>query len=62
MSDALEASGWEPRLGPVGTPEGPATILRSPGGAEIAVLQVDRSGAMEQAYADEGNAHRVTGT
>jgi hypothetical protein len=57
----LEAAGWTRHLGPVGTPEGPATVLRSPGGTEIAVLQVDRPQAMERAWTDEGNTRRVRG-
>ena len=55
----LEEGGWQVQLGPVGTPEGPASVLRSVGGAEIALLQVDRPEAMERAYADENNTHAV---
>jgi hypothetical protein len=58
-SAALNAEGWALELGPMGTPEGPACVLRSPGGAVIALLQVDRPDAMESAYADEANVHAV---
>ena len=40
---------------------GSPTVLRSPGGTEIAVLQVDRPQAMERAWTDEGNTRRVRG-
>ena len=55
----LEVGGWERQLGPVGTPEGPACVLSSPTGVAIALLQLDRPGAMDHAYADESNTHRV---
>ena len=55
----LEAGAWSPHPGPVGTPEGSARLLRTPGGASVALLQVDRPEAMETAYADEANTHRV---
>jgi hypothetical protein len=58
-STALDAEGWALELGPMGTPEGPACVLRSPGGAVIALLQVDRPDAMESAYADGANEHAV---
>ncbi len=56
---ALEGHGWSLELGPIGTPEGPACVLRNLGGAAIALLQVDRSDAMESAYADVSNVHAV---
>jgi hypothetical protein len=56
---SLARAGWQVERGPVGTPEGPASVLRSAGGAEIALLQVDRPEAMEGAYADRGNAHAI---
>jgi hypothetical protein len=55
----LDAEGWALELGPMGTPEGPACVLRSPGGAAIALLQVERPDAMESAYSDDANAHAV---
>ena len=56
----LEDRGWELELGAAGTPEGPACILRSPGGVAVALLRVDRPDAMEAAYADGSNPHRVS--
>ena len=58
---ALRGAGWALDLGPVGTPEGPAGVLRSIEGTTVAILQVDRPGAMEAAFADRQNTHRVTG-
>jgi hypothetical protein len=55
----LDAGGWEVVLGAAGTPEGPACVLRSPGGVALALLRVDRPDAMEAAYADGSNTHRV---
>jgi hypothetical protein len=55
----LVAGGWAVELGPMGTPEGPATALVDPTGTAIALLQVDRPDAMDAAYADEANAHSV---
>ena len=55
----LEDAGWELELGAAGTPEGPACVLRSPGGVAVALLRVDRPDAMESAYADGSNVHRV---
>lgn len=55
----LQSSGWILELGPMGTPEGPACVLRTVSGATVALLQVDRPDAMENAYADETNSHRV---
>ena len=52
-------AGWESVMGPMGTPEGPASALRNASGTEIAVLQVDRPGAMDAAYADEANERAV---
>jgi hypothetical protein len=55
----LAGEGWTVETGPLGTPEGPATLVRAPGGAEIALLRVDRPGAMDSAYTDAGNRHAV---
>lgn len=41
------------------TPEGPVFVVRLPGGAELAVLEVVRPGAMDDAYADCANDHAV---
>ena len=56
---ALEAAGWTIVERSLGTPEGPAALLRDISGTEIALLRVDRDDAMENAYADVDNAHRV---
>jgi hypothetical protein len=55
----LQGSSWNVDLGPMGTPEGPACVLQVAGGTAIALLQVVRPNAMEDAYADETNSHRV---
>ena len=55
----LERSTWVARPGPLGTPEGPARLLSVPGGGTVALLRVDRPEAMETAYADGANPHRV---
>ena len=55
----LETGAWSAQPGPVGTPEGPAHLLSTPGGGTVALLQVDHPEAMESAYADEANSHRV---
>lgn len=61
LSEHLASSGWEVVAGPLGTPEGPATVLRDPSGTEIALLQVERPSAMEIAYGDPANQHAVRG-
>lgn len=53
--------GWTVDVGPMGTPEGPAAALRDATGATIALLQVDRPGAMDAAYRDPDNDHAVPG-
>ncbi len=55
----LRTSSWNVELGPMGTPEGPACVLRTANGTTVALLQVDLPDAMENAYADETNFHRV---
>ena len=45
--------------GPLGTPEGDCVIISFEGGGEIALLQVDRPGAMDGAFADESNQQAV---
>jgi hypothetical protein len=55
----LSSDGWTVELGPVGTPEGPACVLRDASGNQLALLRVDRPDAMDAAYSDAGNAHAV---
>jgi hypothetical protein len=55
----LLGGGWTVDVGPMGTPEGQATALRDPGGVAVALLQVDRPGVMDDAYADRQNLHAV---
>jgi hypothetical protein len=55
----LVAGGWTVEVGPVGTPEGPATALADPTGVAIALLRVDRPDVMDAAYVDPQNAHAV---
>lgn len=55
----LVAGGWTVELGPMGTPEGDATALVDRSGTAIALLQVDRPGAMDAAFADEANTHAI---
>ncbi len=58
-SAGLVRAGWSAVGGPTGTPEGPASVLRDPSGAEVALLRVDAPGAMERAYRDPANTHAV---
>ncbi|MGZ4708253.1 MAG: hypothetical protein ACXWBN_05880 [Acidimicrobiales bacterium] len=55
---ALAAAGGRVE-GPLGTPEGDAAVATSADGTELAVLEVVRPGAMDGAYADTSNTHRV---
>ena len=55
----LEQQGWKVDERSFGTPEGPATLLTPPNGTQIALLQVDRPNAMEEAFADERNSHAI---
>lgn len=55
-TDSLVAGGFTRHAGPLGTPEGPATVLLDPSGTALALLRVDRPGAMDDAYADEANS------
>jgi predicted enzyme related to lactoylglutathione lyase len=59
VSERLCAHSWQVAGGPMGTPEGPATLLRDESGTEIALLRVERPTAMEDAYADAANDHAV---
>ena len=58
-TDALEAAGFQREAGPLGTPEGPASVLIDPSGNHIAVLQLDRPGVMDAAYVDPANTHAI---
>ena len=55
----LRDRGWVVELGPMGTPEGPATVLHDASGVAVALLRVDRPEAMEGSYADPRNSHAV---
>jgi predicted enzyme related to lactoylglutathione lyase len=59
LADRMRLVGWQLVAGPLGTPEGPATVLRDPSGTEMALLVVERPGAMEAAYGDAANEHAV---
>jgi hypothetical protein len=54
-TDALVSAGWTHHLGSLSTPEGPATVLVDASGTALALLRVDRPGAMDAAYADSAN-------
>lgn len=55
----LEQGGWRLETGPLGTPEGPASVWRDGGGGEIALLRVDRPDTMDAAFADQTNRYAV---
>ena len=55
-TQTLVAGGWTRQVGPVGTPEGPATVLADASGTLLALPRVDRPGAMDAAYADVRDA------
>lgn len=55
----LTTEGWRVELGPMGTPEGNATVLHNATGTAIAVLQVDRPRAMEDSFANPANDNAV---
>jgi hypothetical protein len=57
-TDAMVAVGWTHHVGPLGTPEGPAVVLADGSGTLLALLRVDRPGAMDDAYGDETNPAR----
>jgi hypothetical protein len=59
---ALRDAGWELEAGPLGTPEGPASVWRDASGTSIALLRVDRPDAMDAAYADDANTHAIRAT
>jgi len=57
--ETLEEAGWSRDVGPMGTPEGLACVVRHDDGGTIALLKVERPNAMDSAYADGANAHAV---
>jgi hypothetical protein len=57
----LGAGGWVLEAGPLGTPEGPASVWVDGSGTSIALLQVDRPDMMDAVYT-ESNAHAVRPT
>jgi hypothetical protein len=58
----LQEAGWVLEAGPLGTPEGPASVWRDASGTSIALLRVDRPDAMDSAYVDEANTHAIRPT
>ena len=58
MIDACRARGAEVE-GPAGTPDGPAIVVREPGGTEVGFIRIDRPGALDGAWQDAENTHRV---
>jgi hypothetical protein len=57
--DGLAAHGWTVVVRSMGTPEGPAAVVRDASGVEVALLAVERPGVMDQAYAAADNPHAV---
>jgi hypothetical protein len=55
----MSTRGWTVDLASVETPEGPAALVHSASGTELALLQVNRPNAMEHAFAAEDNIHAV---
>lgn len=47
---AMESDGWTVEERSFGTPEGPASLLGTIGGAHLALLQVDRPDVMDAEY------------
>ena len=48
VSHLVAERGWTLELGPMGTPEGPTSVLHDPSGTAIALLQVDRPDALDR--------------
>ncbi|MGZ7011267.1 MAG: hypothetical protein ACXVI2_14320 [Ilumatobacteraceae bacterium] len=46
----MEGDGWTVEERSFGTPEGPASLLATSGGARLALLQVDRPDVMDAEY------------
>ena len=57
--DGMAAHGWTVVVRSMGTPEGLAAVVRDASGVEVALLAVERPGAMDQAYAAADNTHAV---
>jgi hypothetical protein len=55
----LTARGWTIKSRFLATPEGPVALVRDPSGNELALLRVDRPGAMDRADADRADRHAV---
>jgi predicted enzyme related to lactoylglutathione lyase len=55
----LRTSGFESHGETAGTPDGPVHVLRDPSGNEIGLLQQDRPGALEDAFADPDHENAV---
>lgn len=55
----LRASSFDVAGETAGTPDGPVHVLRDPSGNEIGLLQADRPGALEAAYADPDHENAV---
>jgi hypothetical protein len=52
----LRQAGWVHALGPMGTPEGPASVWRDASGATIALLRVDRPDALDRAFVERATS------
>jgi hypothetical protein len=46
-------------VGPIASPEGDGVMFADPAGVEWALLQIDRPDALDGAYRDDENEHRV---
>ena len=55
----LVAAGWNLEAGPLATPEGDATLWADGTGSEIAILKVDRPGALDHAFGAADNTYAV---
>ena len=55
---AALGDGWVVNTGPMGTPDGPACVVRTAGGSDIALLQLDRPDALDGAFTPD-NPHAV---
>jgi len=55
---AMTTAGWMV-TDPMGTPEGDAVVATDADGTDVGLLGLVRPGAMDGAYADESNTHRV---
>ncbi len=55
----LTESGFTTDGQTAGTPDGPVHVFHDPAGNEIALLQADRPGALETAYADPENPNAI---